>query len=197
MAQPHSATRPAQHRDVDPPPFAPALQGELGELHALGALEQVVMPGSIGHHVANEVLPLQAEAVAEDLGIRYGRPLIDKLHRLRLVRVPHGAWSIHPVLGHTASQTGNGRPVGAIDVESDQVVPVYPRGPGRVDLSDNTAFELEGCITGIIGVGLVTLSAFIDAFVSTVPTIRLIVVAKFSNTTRTTAAAVPRHVFKS
>ena len=40
-----------QLRHVEPAPLGPALEAELGELHALRALDQVVLPRRAGHDV--------------------------------------------------------------------------------------------------------------------------------------------------
>ena len=49
---------------------------ELGELHALGALDQVELPRRVGDDVADELLPLQLEAVLVDLVVRHLVPLL-------------------------------------------------------------------------------------------------------------------------
>src|SRR6202163_336429 len=49
--------------NVDPAPFAPALQRAFGELHALGALQQRILIRRVLADVANEHFPLFLETV--------------------------------------------------------------------------------------------------------------------------------------
>src|SRR5437762_14264021 len=48
---------------LDPTPFGPALQPQFRKLHALGAFHQIVFPRCAGDHMADEILPLDLEAV--------------------------------------------------------------------------------------------------------------------------------------
>ncbi len=50
----------------------------------------------------------------------------------------------------------------AVDVEGDEIVAAYPGAPGRIDLRDHAALELEGGIGGVVGVGLVGLAGLVD-----------------------------------
>jgi hypothetical protein len=77
---------------VDPAPLFPALQGGFHELHAFGALGQRPAVGFVLDHVANEVFPLNLEAVVVYLRVWNFLPLVEEIHHLLLVRVPHRAW---------------------------------------------------------------------------------------------------------
>lgn len=55
-------------------------------------------------------------------------------------------------------QAGNGGPVGAIDLESREIIPPNPYAVGAVDLRDDAAFEFEGRVRGILPVPLVSYS---------------------------------------
>src|ERR1700675_4984361 len=50
-------------------------------------------------------------------------------------------------------------------MKCDYVVPLHPRSPGRIDLRDDAALELESRIGRIVGIGVIGLSSFIDAFI--------------------------------
>src|SRR5262245_11511246 len=60
---------------VDPAPFLPALQAEFRELNTFDALDDSVVPGRVRDHVADEIFPLQFEAVLVDNTCRYLLPL--------------------------------------------------------------------------------------------------------------------------
>src|SRR6266568_7066131 len=60
-----------QRRHVHPASLGPALEPELGELHALGALHEIVAPRRIGDDVTDEILPLDLEAVVVDDVVRH------------------------------------------------------------------------------------------------------------------------------
>ncbi len=53
--------------------------------------------------------------------------------------------------------------MGAVDLEGDEVVAADADGPGRVDLGDDAALELEGGVGGVVGVGGVALALLVDA----------------------------------
>src|SRR5215471_14505696 len=76
LAMTHSSYVELRH--VHPAPLCPALEPELGELHALGAFGEVVLPRRSGHHVADEVLPLDLEAVVVGDVLRQLLPLVEE-----------------------------------------------------------------------------------------------------------------------
>src|SRR3982075_3087888 len=61
--------------NVDPAPFAPALQRAFRQLHALGALEQRVLVRRVLADMANEHFPLLFEAVVVDGVLRQRLPV--------------------------------------------------------------------------------------------------------------------------
>src|ERR1700730_3580854 len=106
-----------QRVDINPATLGPALHGQLGELNALRTLQEVMVPGSVRDHMANEVLPLQTETVGKYLSVRHRIPLLDELHGLRLVRIPYWAGRIDSVLSHAACQSRYRGAVSAIDMK--------------------------------------------------------------------------------
>src|SRR5450631_301504 len=58
-----------ERRDVDPAPLAPALQRRFDQLHALGALGERPAIGRVLGDVADEMLPLDLEAVVVALEV--------------------------------------------------------------------------------------------------------------------------------
>src|SRR6218665_35706 len=75
------------------------LQCGVDQLHALGAFGQGPRVGRVFGHMADEVLPLDLEAVVVWLRVRYFLPLLEEVHRLLLIRVPHRARRGHARLG--------------------------------------------------------------------------------------------------
>ncbi|CAH1690697.1 hypothetical protein CHELA40_50002 [Chelatococcus asaccharovorans] len=149
-------------RHVEPATLRPALQAEFSQLHALHALHEIEFPRRIGHHVADEILPLGLEAIVVDLVVRHLVPLVREFHGLRLIGVPHRPRGVHAVLGEAARETGHGRAMRAVDLESDEIVALHAHGPGGVDLGDDAALELEGRIGGVVGIGGIGLSVLAD-----------------------------------
>src|SRR5258708_39224612 len=75
--------------DVDPAPFAPALQRAFRKLHALGAFQQRIFLWSVFADVANEPFPLLLEAVVVDGVLRQRLPVAIEILCAFLVGVPH------------------------------------------------------------------------------------------------------------
>ena len=61
-------------------------------------------------------------------------------------------------------QSRNRAAVGAVHLELHQFIPVDPHRPGGVDLRDDSAFQFEHRISGVVGSGLVALPVFVPAF---------------------------------
>src|ERR1700680_1710548 len=84
-----------QSRHVEPSPLGPALQTQLRELDAFGALEQVPAEGRVVEQMANKQFPFDPERVVVNLVRGHLLPGVKKVDRLRLVGVPHplrGFW---------------------------------------------------------------------------------------------------------
>src|ERR1700722_4817564 len=75
--------------DVDPAPFAPALQRAFRKLHALGAFEQRILVGRILADVANEHFPLLFKAVVVDRVLRQLLPVGMEIVGTFFVWIPH------------------------------------------------------------------------------------------------------------
>src|SRR6185295_9253702 len=81
--------------DVDPAPLLPARERRLDELDALGAFLERPLVGSGIDDVADEVLPLDLEAVVVDLRVGNRLPLVVEVHGLLDVGVPDRARRRH------------------------------------------------------------------------------------------------------
>src|SRR5437868_12570732 len=64
-------SRSVDLRNIDPATIRPGLQAELGELHALRALQQVPRERIVLHHMAEEELPLDLERVVVNALVRH------------------------------------------------------------------------------------------------------------------------------
>ena len=53
--------------------------------------------------------------------------------------------------------------MGAVDLESDQIVAAHAHVPRRIDVGDDAAFKLERGISGVVGVRIVRLAVFVHA----------------------------------
>src|SRR5664279_2342919 len=73
---------------VDPAPLAPALQRRLDQLHAFRAFGERPAIGRVPDDVADEMLPLDLEAVVVALDVGNLLPLLQEVHRLPDVGVP-------------------------------------------------------------------------------------------------------------
>ena len=67
------------------------------------------------------------------------------------------------MLGDAAGEARDGGPVCAVDMKGDEVIAMHARRPGRVDLRDDAAFQLERRIGRIIGIRMIASAALIDA----------------------------------
>src|SRR5690349_4864616 len=79
-----------QRRHVDPATVLPRRERGLDELHALRTLGQRELPGRVLHDVADELLPLDLEAVVPGLRVGHELPLVEEVHRLLDVGIPDG-----------------------------------------------------------------------------------------------------------
>src|SRR6185503_6872946 len=132
-------------------------QAELGELHALRALEQVPAELALARHMPEEKLPLHLEGVVVVLA-RHFLPARVEVERLRDVGVPDRARRVLPGLRTAAAQAGDRGAVGAIDVQRQQVVAAYTGGPRAVEVRDHALLEPEGRVRGVVRGRLVLLA---------------------------------------
>src|SRR5437763_16069115 len=112
-------TSQRERRHVDPAPRLPALERRLDELHALGAFAERPLVRLVVDDVADEVLPLDLEAVVVELRVGDVLPLVEEVHRLLDVGVPDRPRRRDARLDAAVVQTGNRGAVGAVDVEGD------------------------------------------------------------------------------
>src|SRR5512139_3481575 len=108
-ATPRNDTSDLHFRHIDPAPFLPALEAKLGELHALDALDQPVVPRRVSADVADEIFPLDLEAVFVNDVVRHFFPLVVEVHGLRHVRIPHRPRRVDAMLGPALGETRDRR----------------------------------------------------------------------------------------
>src|SRR5687767_5448190 len=96
-----------ERRNVDPGAAAPALEPELRQLHALGALAERPRERRIGHDVAQEQLPLRLEPIVVTLLPGHRGPAGAKIDRLIDVGVPDRARRVAVVLRPALAQAGH------------------------------------------------------------------------------------------
>src|SRR4029078_2532190 len=63
-----------------------------------------------------------------------------------------------PGLDDAIGEPRHRRTMGAVDLESDEVVAIDPRHPAHVDMGDDTALEAEGGVGGVCAVRLILLA---------------------------------------
>ena len=112
---------------------------------------EVVAVRAAGVDVAQELLPLGAEPVRVLLDVGHLFPLRPEVLVGGQVGVPDRLGRLGPRLDAAAEQTGGRRAVGAVDLELDQLAAVDPDRPGRVDLGDDPAVELEDPVRRVVG----------------------------------------------
>src|SRR5262249_49626844 len=94
---------------VQPATLFPAFQTQFGKLNAFYALDQTMMPWSVGDDMTDEIFPLQLEAILIDDVLRHFLPLRLEVHGLGDVWIPHRPRRVHAMLGPAFGQTGDGR----------------------------------------------------------------------------------------
>ena len=131
-----------QRRHVEPAALAPARKAELGELHALGAFEQVQRNGAPSTTWRMNNLPLHLERVV--VGRFAGTFCQSRRSRWSAGRpgsTPASAWSRAAASGSRAVRRP--RAVRAVDLQGQQIVAAHAHAPRTVELRDDAALELE------------------------------------------------------
>src|SRR6185369_10333444 len=123
------AASQCKRRQIDPAPLLPAGKRRFDELDALGAFLERPLVGCGVDDVADEVLPLDLEAVVVRLRIGNDLPLVVEVHRLLDVGIPDRPRRRYARLRTTLLKAGYCRPIGAVDVESGEVVAAHARRP--------------------------------------------------------------------
>src|SRR4051812_9727515 len=149
---------------VDPATLAPALQRAFCKLHALGAFQQRVSVGRILADMSDEHFPLLLEAVVIDDVFRNLLPISIEVMGTLLVRIPNRPRRRLTGLDDAIGETRHRRAVGAVDLESDEVVTIDPRHPAHVDMRDHAALEPESGVGGIISGRGVFLALLVETF---------------------------------
>ena len=158
--------RRALERDdgqVDAATLGGGAQPLLGEEHAAGAGEEVVVVGGVLDDVADELLPLRLEAVLEHVVRRHLDPVAVVVVRVGQVGVPHRLRGGVARLDLAAEEADDRRAERAVDLELDELVAVHPGGPARVELRDHAALELEDRVGRVVGGGRVGVALLVDA----------------------------------
>src|SRR6185369_8688874 len=82
---------------------------------------------------------------------------------LRDVGVPHRFGSFFVALEKTAAQAGDRTAFRAVDLQRQQVVAAHAHRPGRVEMRDRAAGELEGRVRRVVRGRLVLLAVLVPA----------------------------------
>jgi hypothetical protein len=152
-----------QRRDVDPAALGRGPPGQLGQLHALGALGQVPAQRPALRGGAQELLPLHLEPVVEGGVVRDVGPLSRVVDRVGQVRVPDRQRRGHPVLHRAAAQPGDRAAVGPVHLQLEELTPVHPDRPGRVHRGHHPAGELQHGVGRVVGSDVVGRARLVPA----------------------------------
>src|ERR1051326_8552258 len=120
-----------------------ALVAGFGELHALGAFEERRRKRRVLGDMAQEQFPARAIAILEREDVGHFLPLLVEIHLLRLLGAEERLWRRDERLHKTAVQAGDRRSQRAIHLDLQEVVALDPARPGRADLRQDTALQLE------------------------------------------------------
>src|SRR5437764_13516515 len=93
-----------QPRHIYPPPLAPRLERQFGELHPLRAFVEIVREWRARRDMQQEPLPLHFEGVVEWTVVSYGQPPCAVVDGVGYVGVPHGARRVGATLGLAITQ---------------------------------------------------------------------------------------------
>src|ERR1051326_3624315 len=140
-----------------------ALVASFGELDALGAFEERRRKRRVLGDMAQEQFPARPIAILEGKDVGHFLPLLVKIHLLRLFGADEGLWRRDERLHKATMQAGNRRAQRAIDLDLQEVVALDPARPGRADLRQDTALQLEDREGVILDIDIVRLAALVDA----------------------------------
>src|SRR5207248_9634162 len=93
-------------RYIEPFLLPPAFESELGELHAFRALEKPPREAAFAGDVLKKELPLHLEGVVVAF-VGHFLPPLEKIDRLRDIRIPHRLGRLGIRLGEAAPQAGD------------------------------------------------------------------------------------------
>src|SRR6185369_14810228 len=81
----------------------------------------------------------------------------------RNVRIPDGFGCRLRALKKTTTQSGYRTALRAVDLQREQVVPAHAHAPGRIEVRDDAARELEGRVRRVVGRRLVLAAGLVPA----------------------------------
>src|SRR5829696_470216 len=142
-----------QGGNVEPTLLGPRLQPELRELDSLRTFIEVVDVRRADRHVTEEHLPLVLERVVELPVVGHVLPVGEEVERVLDVGIPRRSRRVHAVLRLAAAESRHCAPLGAVDLDRQQLVAIHPHRPRRVELRDDVALrprELEGAVRRVV-----------------------------------------------
>ena len=139
-----------RHRRATRRPSREERQARVDELEPADAGGEVVVVRPSCVHVEQELLPLRAEAVAEDLVVGDLAPLAAEVIGRRQVGVPDRHRRGVPRLDPAVEQAGDRGAVRAVDLELHELLALHAHRPGGVDLRDDAAGQLEDGVRRVV-----------------------------------------------
>ena len=149
--------------EADPCSVLHAAIARLGELHVADAGGEIRLHRRAGHDMAQEILPADAIGVLERPDVRHLVPVGAIVHvQIGGDGEMRGARRLRVGRGPAPVQAGDGRALGAVDLEREQVVAPHPRRPGRQDGADRAVFQLDQGRGIVLDVDVVARAALVD-----------------------------------
>src|SRR6266851_934251 len=150
-----------ERRQFDPAALAVALVAGFGELDALGAFDQRRRKRRVFGDMAQEQFPAGAIAVLEWLDLGDFLPLFVEHHGLRLLGAEKRLRRRDRWLDKAAMQPSDRRAQGAVDLDLQEVVALHPVRPGRADLRQGAALQLEDREGMVLDIDLVAAAVLV------------------------------------
>src|ERR1041384_383962 len=116
-------------RYIEPFLLPPAFEPELGELHALRALEQVPPESASTGDVLEKELPLHFERIVV-IALRHFPPIFVEVDRLGYIGIPDRLGRLRVRLGEAAPKPGYRTALGAVHLDGKQVIAANAHIPG-------------------------------------------------------------------